>query len=168
MIYPDLYLNKVEEITVDLLKENKIKALILDVDNTLIDINKKLSKSIIDWAMQLRGHGYKLYILSNTNQVEKVKTVADKLGIPFENFAKKPFRSGFLRVQKKLEEKPENIAVVGDQIFTDVIGGNRCKMCTILVDPIDEKDYWYTAWKRPLENKIKKKFVKTNQTKEKK
>ena len=168
MIHPDLYLNKVEEITVDLLSKNKIKALILDVDNTLIDINKKLSKSIIDWAMELRGHGYKLYILSNTNHVEKVKTVADKLGIPFENFAKKPFKNGFLRVQKKLGEKAENIAVVGDQIFTDVIGGNRCNMYTILVDPISEKDYWYTAWKRPMENRIKKKFVKANQTKEKK
>ena len=56
--------------------------------------------------------------------------------------------------------KLENIAVVGDQIFTDILGGNRCKMFTILVEPIDkEKDYWYTAWKRPIENKIKKKYV---------
>ena len=56
-------------------------------------------------------------------------------------------------------EKPENIGVVGDQIFTDVIGGNRCNMFTILVDPIDKKDYWYTAWKRPIENRIKQKYV---------
>ena len=53
MIYPNIYLSKVEDITVDLLNKKKIKALILDVDNTLIDINKKLSKSIIDWAMEL-------------------------------------------------------------------------------------------------------------------
>ena len=72
MIYPKIYLNKVEEITVDLLNENKIKALILDVDNTLIDINKELSKSIEEWSMELRGHGFKLYILSNTNNKEKV------------------------------------------------------------------------------------------------
>ena len=160
MIYPNIYLSKVEDITVDLLNKKKIKALILDVDNTLIDINKKLSKSIIDWAMELRGHGFKLYILSNTNHKEKVETVAKKLGIPYENLAKKPFKSGFLKVQKKLNENPEKIAVVGDQIFTDIIGGNRCNMFTILVDPIDEKDYWYTAWKRPIENSIKKKFKK--------
>ena len=54
----------------------------------------------------------------------------------------------------------KNIAVVGDQIFTDVIGGNRCNMFTILVDPVDKKDLWYTAWKRPLENKFKKKLIK--------
>ena len=63
-------------------------------------------------------------------------------------------------MQKKLNLKAENIAVVGDQIFTDVIGGNRCKMFTILVDPVDKKDFWYTAWKRPIENKIKKKLNK--------
>ena len=49
---------------------------------------------------------------------------------------------------------------MGDQIFTDVIGGNNCNMFTILVDPINEKDFWYTAWKRPIENIIKKKLVK--------
>ena len=160
MIYPDIYLTKVEDITTDFLNEKKIKALILDVDNTLIDINKRLSEDVINWVMNLRGHGFKLYILSNTNNKEKVETVANKLGIPYENLAKKPFKKGFLKVQKKLNEKPEKIAVVGDQIFTDVIGGNRCKMYTILVDPINEKDYWYTAWKRPLENAIKKKIVK--------
>ena len=57
MIYPNVYLNKVEEITADFLNQRKIKALILDVDNTLIDINKKLSKSVEKWAMELRGYG---------------------------------------------------------------------------------------------------------------
>ena len=62
-------------------------------------------------------------------------------------------------MQKQTNIKPENIAVVGDQIFTDVLGGNRCKMFTILVEPKDKKkDYWYTAWKRPIERKIKSKF----------
>lgn len=159
MIYPDVYLNKVEEITPDFLNKQKIKALILDVDNTLIDINKKLSKSVENWAEELRGHGFKLYILSNTNKVEKVETVAKKLGIPYRNLAKKPFKSGFLKVQKELNEKPENIAVVGDQIFTDVIGGNRCHMYTILTKPINKKEYWYTAWKRPIENYIIKKYL---------
>ena len=79
----------------------------------------------------------------------------------------KPLKRGFRYVQKETNIKPENIAVVGDQIFTDVIGGNRSKMFTILVDPIDEeKEYWYTAWKRPIENKIKNRY-KTKQEKNK-
>ena len=59
----------------------------------------------------------------------------------------------------------EQIGVVGDQIFTDVIGGNRCKMFTILVEPIDKKDLLITAWKRPIEEKIKQKFKKTKEKK---
>ena len=167
IIYPNAYFNKVEEITIEFLKENKIKALILDVDNTLIDYNKNLSKDVENWIKELKGQGIKLYILSNTNQKEKVETVANKLQITYKFFAKKPLKSGFLKIQKELKEEVENIAVVGDQIFTDIIGGNRCKMFSILVDPINEKDFWYTAWKRPLENKIKKNY-KNNQTKEKK
>ena len=62
------------------------------------------------------------------------------------------------KIRKEIKIEPENIGVVGDQIFTDVIGGNRCNMFTILVDPVTPKDYWYTAWKRPIENKIKQKF----------
>ena len=70
----------------------------------------------------------------------------------------KPLKRGFKYVQKETNIKPENIAVVGDQIFTDVLGGNRSKMFTILVEPIDKKDFWYTKWKRPIENKIKKQY----------
>lgn len=165
-LYPNEYLSKVEKITIELLQKNKIKALILDVDNTLIDYEKNLSEKVIKWAKELKGQGTKLYILSNTNQKEKVEKVAKTLDIPYKNLAKKPFKSGFLAVQKILKEKSENIAVVGDQIFTDIIGGNRCEMFTILVDPIDKKDYWYTAWKRPLENKIKEKYKKQRRKKD--
>ena len=159
-IYPKAYLNNVQEITIQFLLENKIKALILDVDNTLIDYYKNLSKDVIDWAHRLQGQGIKMYILSNTNKKEKVETVANKLEISYRLFARKPSKSGFLKIQKEINVEPENIGVVGDQIFTDVIGGNRCKMFTILVDPVTPKDYWYTAWKRPIENKLKQKFKK--------
>lgn len=167
IIYPKAYFRKVEEITIEYLKKNEIKALILDVDNTLIDYNESLSESVEDWAKEMKGQGIKLYILSNTNKKEKVKKVADKLQIPYIYFAKKPLRIGFLKIEKNLKVKSQNIAVVGDQIFTDIIGGNRCKMFTILLDPINEKDFWYTAWKRPIENKIKNKYKNTKE-KEKK
>jgi hypothetical protein len=167
ILYPNEYFSKVEKITIQILQKNKIKALILDVDNTLIDYYKNLSEEVKQWAKELKGQGIKLYILSNTNHKEKVEKVANALDVPYAYLAKKPFKKGFLKVQKILKEKPENIAVVGDQIFTDIIGGNRCKMFTILVDPITEKDFWYTAWKRPIENKIKTRY-KNKKTKEKK
>ena len=79
----------------------------------------------------------------------------------------KPLKRGFKKIEKETQIQAENIAVVGDQIFTDVLGGNRSGMFTILVEPIDnKKDYWYTAWKRPIENKIKNKIKE--ETKERK
>lgn len=158
-LYPNLYLKKVEDITIQELIKNKIKLLILDVDNTLIDYYKNLSEDIINWVKEMKGQGIKLYILSNTNDKRKVKEIADKLEIQYKHFAMKPLKKGFKYIQKQMNIKPENIGVVGDQIFTDILGGNRCKMFTILVEPRDnKKDYWYTAWKRPLESKIKKKL----------
>lgn len=166
-LYPNIYLKKVEDITIETLIKNKIKLLILDVDNTLIDYHKKLSDNVIKWAKEMKGQGIKLYILSNTNNEQKIKKVAQTLQIPYKHFAMKPLKRGFKHIQKEININPENIAVVGDQIFTDVLGGNRSKMFTILVNPInDKKDFWYTAWKRPIENKIKNKY-KTKEEKNK-
>ena len=158
IFYPDADFKKVSDISYKFLDENKIKALILDVDNTLIDYYKNISDETIKWAEELKNNNIKLYILSNSNKKEKVKNVALKMGIPYQYFAKKPLKCGFLRVQKELKELPKNIAVVGDQLLTDVIGGNRCKMFTILVEPINKKDIWITMWKRPIENFIIKNY----------
>ena len=67
ILYPNAYFKKVQEITIEFLNKNKIKALVLDVDNTLIDYDKNLSESIIKWSKDLKGQGIKLYILSNSN-----------------------------------------------------------------------------------------------------
>ena len=160
-LYPDMYLQRVQDITIEDLMKNKIKLVILDIDNTLIDYYKNLPDEVVEWIKEMKGQGIKLYLLTNTNSKEKAEGVAKKLDLPYESFAMKPLRRGFRKVQKITKVKTENIAVVGDQIFTDVLGGNRCKMFTILVEPIDkQKDYWYTAWKRPIENKIKIKIKK--------
>lgn len=166
LIYPNEYFDKIDRITIEYLQKNKIKALILDMDNTLINYKKEMPKRIENWAKELKGQGIKIIIVSNSNKKKKLENIAKILDVKYIIFAKKPLKSGLKKAMKILEEKPENIAVVGDQIFTDVIGGNRCKMYTILVDAIEEKDFWYTAWKRPIEIKIKEKIRKI--TKEKK
>ena len=165
ILYPNAHFNNVREITIDFLQNNKINALILDVDNTLIDYDKNLSPDTIKWAEDLKENKIKLYILSNTNKQEKVKEVAKKLQVEYIYFAKKPLKSGFRKIQKILKEESKNIGVVGDQIFTDVVGGNRCKMFTILVEPIAEKDIWITLIKRPIENAIKRNYMKKQEQK---
>ena len=160
-LYPNAYLKNVKEITIDFLNKNNIKALILDVDNTLIDFNKKMLDGVEEWCKNLKKQGIKLFIVSNSNKKTKVEMVAKKLELPYIHFATKPFKRGFRKAAKMLQEKNENIAVVGDQIFTDVIGANRCKMFSILVEPIEKKDLLVTKIKRPLENYIIKGYQKS-------
>ncbi len=159
-VYPDLYLNSVIDINATLLKKNNLEALILDVDNTLIDYYKNLIEGAEAWCENLKSEGIKCIILSNSNKKEKVETVAKKLGIKYIMFAKKPLKSGFKRALEKLEMKPEQVAVVGDQIFTDVIGAKRMKMFSILVKQVGEKDIFITKVKRPIENAIIKKYLR--------
>ncbi len=159
-VYPDLYLNSVIDINATLLKKNKLEALILDVDNTLIDYYKNLIDGAEDWCENLKSEGIKCIILSNSNKKEKVETVAKKLGIKYVMFAKKPLKSGFKKALEKLEMKPEQVAVVGDQIFTDVVGAKRMKMFSILVKQVGEKDIFITKVKRPIENAIIKKYLR--------
>ena len=99
--------------------------------------------------------------MSNSNKEEKVKTVSEKLNIPYIFFAQKPLKMGFNKAKKMMRLQASEIAVVGDQIFTDVLGANRSKMTSILVEPIQEKDIFITVLKRPIENWIKNNYKKS-------
>ncbi len=161
LLYPKLYLENILQINYELLKKNNIKGLILDMDNTIIDYNKNILKGAKKWCDDLKEKNIKLIIVSNSNKKEKLEKTSKELEIPYIMFAKKPFKKGLLKAIKTLQLKPENIATVGDQIFTDVLGGNRCKMFSILVKPLDEKDILLTLVKRPLENLVIKRYLKT-------
>ena len=160
ILYPKLYLTNVKEITIEILKKHNIKGLILDIDNTLIDFDKNLLEGCIEWCDNLKKQGIKMFILSNTNKVHKVRKVAETLNLEYLYFAHKPSKNGFKKAMKILNLKPENIAVVGDQVFTDVFGGNRCKMFTILTKPIDTRDIWLTRLKRPWEKIVINKYLR--------
>ena len=162
LLYPKLYIENVTKIELDFLNKNNIKGLILDVDNTLIDYDKKPIDGLEKWCKDLKKSNIKLCILSNSNKKEKVKNLATKLDIPFIYFAKKPLKTGFKKAKKVLDLENENIGVVGDQLATDVLGANRCKMFSILVKPISEKDIWVTKIKRPIENFIIHRYVEKN------
>lgn len=162
ILYPKKYIKSVKEITLELLKQNNIKGIILDVDNTLIDYYKNMPEGVLEWCKDMQSKGIKFCIASNSNKKEKVKNVAEKLDIPFIFFAKKPLKMGLNRARNIMGLKSNEVAVVGDQIFTDVLGANRCKMFSILVDPIQEKDIFITIIKRPIENLIKSKYQKNN------
>ena len=163
--YPKMYLKKVQEIKFEMVKQNGILGIILDVDNTLIDYYRNMPEGVAQWCKSLKQKGIQFCIASNSNQKEKVEMVAKSLEIPYIYFAKKPLKSGLKRAAKVMNIEPTKIAVVGDQIFTDVLGANRMGMFSILVDPIEEKDIWITKLKRPIEEYIKKQYQKRKSTK---
>ncbi len=158
-IYPDLYLDSVKNINPELLRKNNIKGLIIDVDNTLIDYDRNLIDGAESWSKNLKDEGIRCIILSNSNKKDKVEKVAHTLEMPYILFAKKPLKSGFLRACELIKLRPEEVAAVGDQIFTDVIGANRCNMFSILVKQVAKKDIFITWIKRPIENFIIKRYL---------
>ena len=160
VLYPDLYIETVLEIDADFLKKNQLKGLLLDVDNTLLYYDRTRLKGIEAWVKKRKAEGTKLCILSNSDKKDKVQLLAEDLEIPFIYFAKKPLKSGFKRAQKILGLEACHIGVVGDQIFTDVLGANRMKMKSILTKPLEERDIFITKVKRPLEDFIIKSYLK--------
>lgn len=148
ILYPNIYLKNAKEITLDLLKKNNIKGLLLDVDNTLIDFDLKILEGSKEWVQNLKNNNIKLCILSNTNKIEKVKMVAKELELEYINFAKKPFKGGFKKACKLLNLKPENIGVVGDQIMTDVLRWKQNEYVYNTYRTTRRKGYFYYKSKK--------------------
>jgi len=153
---PDFRYRGVQEIEYKTLKDKGVKGILLDVDNTLIDYKKILSPEITEWVKGAKNEGFELCILSNSNKLEKIIPISEKLELKYVSFAKKPAKSGFLKAAKLINIDVSKIAMVGDQVFTDVLGANKVGMVSIYVEPINKKEYWYTKWKRPLESLILK------------
>lgn len=141
----------VPAISYEVLKKNGVEGILLDIDNTLIDYTKVLSPQVIEWVKGAKQQGFQVCILSNSNKMQKIIPLAEALEIPYISFAKKPAKSGYLRAAQLLQLPIPKVAMVGDQVFTDVLGANRVGMVSIYVDPINKKEYWYTKWKRPIE-----------------
>lgn len=167
IFYPKSYFKNILEINSNFLIEHNIKAVLLDIDNTLIDYDNNMILGLEEWVEDIRKHNIKLCILSNTNNKKKAEKMAKKLDIPYIYFAKKPLKFGFNRAKKLLKiEDSKSIAVIGDQVLTDVLGANRSGMYSILVSPLKDKDIFVTRFNRILEKRILKKYFKDNNIKQ--
>ncbi|MGI6065452.1 MAG: YqeG family HAD IIIA-type phosphatase [Bacillota bacterium] len=157
-LVPDLFVAKVIDIPLDRLNAMQKKALIFDLDNTITEWNNlEIKEDIIQWFKLLRKRGFSACLLSN-NKGPRVMEAADKLGIPFVAKATKPRRRAFRKALKVLGSNPKETVVIGDQIFTDVFGGNRMGLYTILVSPISTKEYIGTRFMRRIEHLVLKKM----------
>ncbi len=152
MFKPDVYLSSVLQVTPKLLTNIKVFAVIVDVDNTIRHYGKaELVAGVLNWVDGMKRCGIPLAIASN-NFKRNIKPVANMLGIPYVSFSFKPLPIGLKKAAKMLGVNNENIAVVGDQFFTDVIGGKLQGFKTILVEPLSKEKGFLWKFRRSLEN----------------
>ena len=154
IFYPNLYLSTILEIDPEELRKRGINTLLLDLDNTIVprDIDK-FSPEIKDWLTEMRQSGFKLCVVSN-NSGARVGTLAGMLDIPWVK-ALKPLSHSFRRAMLLSGSTPTETAVIGDQIFTDILGGNMLGIFTILVKPMAGKEFWATTiFNRQLEKLV--------------
>ena len=155
LLTPNMQVRKITDISIEMLKENNIKGMILDVDNTLIDLNRVPLEGIKEWMDNMKNEGIKFCIASNSLKKDKIEKVAKMLDIPYVHFSAKPTKIGLKKAKQILGiENSENIAEVGDQLFTDVLGTNRMKMFSILTEPLCEEKVKINNLKRKLEKSV--------------
>ncbi len=151
---PDYVFDSVADISLDFLKEQGIKALILDLDNTLTTHNNPVPDSDrLAWFNQIKDSGLPMIIVSN-NHYDRVKPFADYLGLDFIPDGGKPLTKGYKKAVKKLGFPKSEIASIGDQIYTDVIGSKLTGIKSIFTFPIElETGFWFRV-KRTLEKPL--------------
>lgn len=159
---PDIYVKSIYDINYDNLKERGIKCILFDLDNTLVPTHTKdPSKKLLDFMEKLKDDDFTLIIYSNSGS-RRVSNVASKLGLEFYHFVKKPYRGKFDIIIKKYPFSQSEMAIVGDQLLTDMAFGNRVGITTILVNQLSLKDGFFTKFNRIRERKILKKLYKNN------
>jgi HAD superfamily phosphatase (TIGR01668 family) len=151
-LLPDQIVNTVFDIDLDELKTRGVLGIITDLDNTLVSAKTPLATpQLVGWLDIVKDLGFKVVILSNNNST-RVSKFAEPLGIPFIPAARKPAGASFRRAIKLMELLPEQAVVVGDQMLTDVLGGRRAGLHTILVTPIAPREEgWGTQINRRIE-----------------
>ncbi len=148
---PDIKLDKITDISVELLEKKGITALILDVDNTLSTHHgMRLTEGLEEWLGLMQQNGIRLIILSNSKR-QRVEPFAEKINLEFISTGLKPLPFKFFKALGRLGVKRKNAAVVGDQLFTDSLGAHLSGITAIILDPILPETMWGFKFKRYLE-----------------
>lgn len=156
---PDIYQKTIFDINYEKLKAEGIKCLVFDLDNTLGLIDeKKCPKEAKKLLKKLKKNFY-IYISSN-NTRKRIEPYVEDLEIEGESFSLKPLPKGLIRIRKRCKVKREEIAMIGDQIVTDIFSGKLYGVKTILVDPLGVKDLKITGLNRKIEGLIVKRYEK--------
>ncbi|QUI23820.1 YqeG family HAD IIIA-type phosphatase [Vallitalea pronyensis] len=159
-LFPSIYVNSIYDIKFEELYNEGYRGIIFDIDNTLVSYDTKHpDERIVTLMEMLKGVGFNVALVSNNNRI-RVQTFNEKLQLKAYHKALKPMTRKIKIAMQAISTDRSNTILVGDQIFTDIYGGNRLGLKTILVIPISEKEEWITKIKRNTEKKIIKAYLK--------
>lgn len=148
---PKLYVEDIYKIDLQNLSGQGIRGLILDLDNTLVPWNDHaIYPEVQAWVGALKDAGFRACIVSN-NDGRRGRKIMEMFEIPAFWKAVKPRRRTFRKAMATMDLRPSEVAVVGDQVFTDILGGNRLGLYTILVKPINKREFLGTMYVRKVE-----------------
>lgn len=151
---PTHFYRRVTDIDLEALAAEGIDTLLVDIDNTILPRDTgEMAEELTEWSKALLGKGFKVCLVSN-NWHDHVKRIADALGMCMVPRALKPLPFGFRQAVRLLGSKRSSTAVVGDQMFTDILGGNLLGMTTVLVLPLSESDLPHTLMLRRIERRL--------------
>lgn len=153
LFIPKMYQESIYTIDYNKLKKNNIKCLLFDLDNTCIGYHEKFpTKELEELFNNLTKQGFKVIIFTNAPQKRVVPFV--KLHVICHSSSNKPFKKNFNKIMKQYKLTKEEICIIGDQLFTDILGGNRIGITTCLVEPLTNKDFIITKFFRLIEQII--------------
>nr|WP_245335557.1 YqeG family HAD IIIA-type phosphatase [Streptococcus panodentis] len=158
---PDFAIEAVYDLTVESLKKHGIKAVLVDLDNTLIAWNNPDgTPEMKQWLHDLRDAGIRVIVVSN-NTKKRVRRAVEKFGIDYVYWSMKPFTWGIDRALKLFHFEKQEVVMVGDQLMTDIRAAHRAGIRSILVKPLVEHDSIKTQINRARERRVLKKIAET-------
>lgn len=137
LLQPDLYLNdSILQLTPTLLDKYRLKGLVLDVDDTIISAKAvDASPELLAWLVEIKNR-VPVWLVSNNIKRSRIERIAMSLDLPYIYGARKPSRRKLRKAVSAMDLPYEQVAMVGDRLFTDVLAGNRLGVFTILVEPV--------------------------------
>ncbi len=165
--FPKKYVRSVYSVNFKRYYKQGYRGILFDVDNTLVPHGHKADDKPINFFKKLKNMGYEVCLISNNNE-ERVKPFADAVNAPFICDAHKPSTKSYIDAMELMKTDMNETIFVGDQVFTDVFGGNRANMYTILVRPIHQKEEIQIVLKRYLEKIVMRAYKSQDRRKLKK
>ena len=142
VLLPDVLVDSITQITPAQLEKQNISLLMLDFDNTIVPYTTDVpTQAFCDWLKNMQNADVKLCVVSNSRK-PRVQVFCQKYGIDCITRAAKPFSKGIRQCLQRYDVKPGAAALVGDQIYTDTLGGNSAGVQTFLVRPIHNHNFW--------------------------